>query len=98
LHSPEAEQFAHATGLYGAYGGILQKKAPISGIRQAQDGREMLKAKGTVVVGYTAAEILKYAEPNQIDRLCFAPRRSGSTPGPGRVASKVIHALAFTVG
>ncbi len=58
-----------------------------------------VKARGKVVVGYPAEEILKYAEENNIDLIMLSSHgRSGIRAwGLGNVANKVIHASPVPV-
>jgi len=55
--------------------------------------KKVIRARGTVVVGYPAEEILKYTDVNNIDIIMLATHgRSGITRwGLGSVADKVIH-------
>jgi nucleotide-binding universal stress UspA family protein len=57
-------------------------------------GKKPLQARGKVVVGYPAEEILKYADENKIDIIMLTTHgRSGIRQwGLGSVADKVIHA------
>ena len=59
----------------------------------AGSGPKAIEARGTVLVGYPAEEILKYAEENSIDIIVMATHgRSGIRRwGLGSVADKVIH-------
>lgn len=65
----------------------IQKKTGIS------PGSKMIEAKGTVVVGYPAEEILKYADNNNIDIITLATHGSSGIRrwGLGSIADKVIH-------
>jgi nucleotide-binding universal stress UspA family protein len=62
-------------------------------------GKKILEARGKVVVGYPAEEILKYADDNKIDIIMLATHgRSGIRQwGLGSVADKVIHAANVPV-
>lgn len=58
-----------------------------------EPGKKSIKARGTVVVGYPAEEILKYIDENNIDLMMLATHgRSGIRRwGLGSVADKIIH-------
>jgi nucleotide-binding universal stress UspA family protein len=60
---------------------------------ETQAGKKAVEARGKVVVGYPAEEILKYTDENKIDIIMLATHgRSGIRRwGLGSVADKVIH-------
>ncbi len=60
---------------------------------ESKPGDRVIQARGTVVVGYPADEILKYADENNIDIIMLATHgRSGIRRwGLGSVVDKVIH-------
>jgi nucleotide-binding universal stress UspA family protein len=78
----------------------LQKKAEEIRCKSgdASTGK-CIQAKGTVVVGYPAEEILKYIKANQIDLVMLATHgRSGVRMWDlGNVANKVVHAVDVPV-
>jgi nucleotide-binding universal stress UspA family protein len=65
----------------------------------ADAAQSCIQARGSVVVGYPAEEILKYVEENDIDLVMLSTRgRSGTKAWDiGSVASKVIHAAKVPV-
>jgi nucleotide-binding universal stress UspA family protein len=79
---------------------VLQNKAEAirSKIGGAKQGKA-IQAKGTVVVGYPAEEILKYADANSIDLILMTTHgRSGIRIWDlGNVADKVIHAAKVPI-
>jgi nucleotide-binding universal stress UspA family protein len=60
---------------------------------ETKPGKKAIEARGKVVTGYPAEEILKYADENKIDLIMLATHgRSGIRRwGLGSVAEKVIH-------
>ena len=93
--SQEAEQLPMRQAYIDHMAEILQSKAAEirSKIGDSTQGKT-IQAKGTVVVGYPAEEILKYADENGIDLIMLSTHgRSGIRIWDlGNVADKVIHA------
>jgi nucleotide-binding universal stress UspA family protein len=92
--SQEAEQLPMHQAYIEHMAEILQSKA--SEIRSKIGGTtqgKSMQAKGKVVVGYPAEEILKYADENKIDLIMLSTHgRSGIRIWDlGSVADKVIH-------
>jgi nucleotide-binding universal stress UspA family protein len=92
----EAEQLPMRKAYIEHMAEVLQKKAEdirCQAGNTAQD--QCIKAKGIVVVGYPAEEIVKYVEANVIDLVMLLTHgRSGIRMWDlGDVATKVIHAV-----
>jgi len=98
--SQEAEQLPMRQAYIDHMAEILQSKAAEirSKIGDSTQGKT-IQAKGTVVVGYPAEEILKYADGNKIDLILLSSHgRSGIRIWDlGSVADKVIHASKIPV-
>lgn len=78
---------------------LLSQSQELRSKAEIISGKKALEARGRVVVGYPAEEILKYAEDNKIDIIMLATHgRSGIRQwGLGSVADKVIHAANVPV-
>jgi nucleotide-binding universal stress UspA family protein len=93
--SQEAEQLPMRQAYMEHMAEVLQKKAEeIRSASAAKPTDKAIEAKGTVVTGNAAEEILKYAGENKIDIIMLSTHgRSGSKLWDlGSVANKVIHA------
>jgi nucleotide-binding universal stress UspA family protein len=96
----EAEQLPMRQAYMEHMAEILQKKAEDIRSRSGDQGTgSKIQARGSVVVGYPAEEILKYADRNDIDLIMLSTHgRSGIRLwGLGSVANKVIHAAKVPV-
>jgi nucleotide-binding universal stress UspA family protein len=99
-NTQEAEQLPMRQAYIEHMAEILQSKATEirSKIGDSTQSKTV-QAKGTVVVGYPAEEILKYADENKVDLILLSTHgRSGIRIWDlGSVADKVIHAAKVPV-
>ena len=99
-NSQEAEQLPMRQAYIEHMAEVLQSKA--EEIRSKIGGKtqgKSIQARGKVVVGYPAEEILKYADENNIDLILLSTHgRSGIRIWDlGSVADKVIHAAKVPI-